>query len=457
MNSHQNMPKVNQQPATAPAHRTRFGAVVVALALIASVLASVVGFSAAPANAIVKGTKAQLGDHPYQVAIEDQQGQFCGGSLIAADTILTAAHCLDDVNTRSISIRAGVVDLDDRGQLIRVSKSIVHEKWGGPDGDTSYDIALLIVERPFSLNANVGLIDAESNAVASAAAPGTTVTVSGWGALSERSQKEVTELRHTDVKVLTDQACNKRLEDDSIDNFSMICTVGTGNGACYGDSGGPLAKRNADGSWTQVGIVSWGTVCGSRKVAGIYSDLANLRPWITAARSGQTPAPNPSPKPAPKPAPSNKVQVDVSSKNGRIKIAGQGEASSVMDVTTKGTSIVDVDVIIKGFSHQRISDLDVVLVSPEGTEVILMSDAGGDRAMPATGIRFDSNSNKSVPDSGTIRGRYAPTSNIPEFDNTDLSVFNGEDPNGQWELYIGDVVPGKRGRIGGWTLVTKTR
>lgn len=433
--------------------------IAVATALLASMLASTIGFSASPAGAIVKGTEAKLGDHPYQVALEDRDGQFCGGSLIATDIVLTAAHCLDGMNATNVLIRAGVVDLDRPGQLIKVTRSVVHEKWEGEDGDTSFDIALLFLEKSFALNANVGLIDAESAAVTSAAKPGTDVVVSGWGALGERNERIVTTLRHTNVKLINDTTCNKRLRDDSIDPFSMICTVGTGNGSCYGDSGGPLAKQNGDGSWTQVGIVSWGTVCGSRRVAGIYSDLANLRPWITSNRSGSAPAPAPAPAPKPAPKPSG-VKVDVISKKGRITIPAFGEASaspSTMNVKTKGTQLVDVDVILQGFRHQRISDLDVILVSPEGTEVTLLGDAGGDRGVAPTGIRFDDAAATAIPTSGTIRGRYLPTNNVNELGPADLSLFEGEDPNGEWELYIYDAVEGKRGRVGAWTLVAKTR
>lgn len=444
----------NPQPH--PLRRRRVGSVTIIIALLASMLTTAIGVSATPAGAIVKGTEAQLGDHPYQVSLEDRDGQLCGGSLIATDLVLTAAHCLDGLKPTSLSIRAGAITLSG-GQLVNVRKAVVHEKWDGQDGDSSYDIALLFLAKPVALSANVGLIDAESSAVVRAAKPGTSVAVSGWGALSERSQKEVTKLRHTNVKLINDATCNKRLRDDEIDNFSMICTVGAGNGACYGDSGGPLARQNNDGSWTQVGIVSWGTVCGSRKIAGIYSDLANLRTWITQNRSGAAPVPAPTPTPAPKPG---KAKVDVISSRSRINIPASGEASptpSSMTVGTKGNQLVDVDVILRGFSHQRVSDLDIILVSPEGTEITLLSDAGGNRSVPTTGIRFDDAAAKSIPNSGTVRGRYLPTSNVAELPPADLANFEGENPNGEWELYIFDAVGGKKGKIAGWTLVTKTR
>ena len=51
---------------------------------------------------IVGGTNAGWGDVPWQVALSYRtgsniygNGQFCGGTLINADWVLTAAHCTE--------------------------------------------------------------------------------------------------------------------------------------------------------------------------------------------------------------------------------------------------------------------------------------------------------------------------------------------------------------------------
>lgn len=56
---------------------------------------------------IVGGSAAVAGQFPYQVALLHSGSLFCGGVLINANTVLTAAHCSVDYSASSVQVRAG--------------------------------------------------------------------------------------------------------------------------------------------------------------------------------------------------------------------------------------------------------------------------------------------------------------------------------------------------------------
>jgi hypothetical protein len=60
-----------------------------------------------PEEPIVGGTTASQGDFPFIVSIQKSGSHFCGGSLLNANTVLTAAHCAVGQTASTIKIRAG--------------------------------------------------------------------------------------------------------------------------------------------------------------------------------------------------------------------------------------------------------------------------------------------------------------------------------------------------------------
>jgi trypsin len=63
-----------------------------------------------PVDDIVGGTAASSGEFPFIVSLQQSGSHFCGGSLLNANTVITAAHCSVSSATGAISglrVRAG--------------------------------------------------------------------------------------------------------------------------------------------------------------------------------------------------------------------------------------------------------------------------------------------------------------------------------------------------------------
>jgi subtilisin-like proprotein convertase family protein len=153
---------------------------------------------------------------------------------------------------------------------------------------------------------------------------------------------------------------------------------------------------------------------------------------------------------------------------------------SVIAVSGLGPSVTDVNVTVSGLSHTYPDDAGLLLVSPTGQSVILMSDSGGDLDHPASGINltFDEAASRPAPDNTKLKSRtYLPsrgtTTATPPADctapasfpldatgtnppagpyGTSLSVFNGTNPEGDWKLYVIDDSAVHTGSITSWSL-----
>ena len=70
---------------------------------------------------IVGGTVAGAGDNPFQVALlrasqpNNAAAQFCGGTLVRPNMVVTAAHCSDFVTAPQVQVLTGTQLLDGTG------------------------------------------------------------------------------------------------------------------------------------------------------------------------------------------------------------------------------------------------------------------------------------------------------------------------------------------------------
>ena len=149
-----------------------------------------------------------------------------------------------------------------------------------------------------------------------------------------------------------------------------------------------------------------------------------------------------------------------------IIVPDSGPASpypSNIVVAAQGT-VVKVTVTFRSLIHFFPDDLDFLLVGPAGQNAIIWSDAGGEFDVLGVDVILDDDAPNPLPDSAQIvTGMYRPT-NYGTGDTwpapaptplggSELSIFNGTDPNGTWSLYLVDDAGGNNGVVdGGWIL-----
>ena len=134
------------------------------------------------------------------------------------------------------------------------------------------------------------------------------------------------------------------------------------------------------------------------------------------------------------------------------------------------TTITDVNVGLKELDDSLPANLDIEVVSPEGTAVVIMSDVCSGGHVTGIDLDFDDQAATVLPENPfpavCTQGSYKP-SDIAEGahpdtwavspSGTSLAAFNGENPNGVWRLHVRDDDASGTGKItGGWTLQITT-
>lgn len=235
---------------------------------------------------IIGGREATPGAWPWQVGLINRMnentflGQFCGGTLIASDWVLTAAHCVDGVEGSLIDVLVGAHRLSDTGTRVAASKTYVH-----PGYDPYYldnDLALLrlsvpVTQTPISLYHPISGTDEYAYMRA---------TVIGWGQSNLdywANSPYPDALREVSLPLVSHDRCASSYYGGITDN--MICAgyEPLTKGACYGDSGGPLMIQNSGGEWQQIGIVSFGPYgCVTYYSTGydVFTRVSRYTEWI---------------------------------------------------------------------------------------------------------------------------------------------------------------------------------
>ncbi|XP_058689952.1 coagulation factor X-like isoform X1 [Poecile atricapillus] len=233
---------------------------------------------------IVGGDECPPGQCPWQAVLLDEEGEeFCGGTVLNENFILTAAHCINQ--SKEIKVVVGKVHREKKEpseSMHTVDKIFVHSKFVAETYDN--DIALLKLKEPIRFSeyvvaaclpkadfANEVLMNQRSG------------RVSGFGHEfdgGELSKK----LKVLEVPYVNRSTCKQSTSYVFTENMFCAGYDTEQKDACQGDSGGPHVTRYKD-TYFVTGIVSWGEGCARKGKYGVYTKLSRFLRWVRTVMS----------------------------------------------------------------------------------------------------------------------------------------------------------------------------
>lgn len=255
---------------------------------------------------VLNGSDANLADFPFYAGLiltdgdlatgnVNSFGQFCGGSILNNEYILTAAHCVTDINENLLPRYGVIINTTDIRQsslsnTYHIDKIFYHKNYNLLSSNI-HDIAVIKLGRTINTSFTPISIPTESeknyysdtNLVPN-------LTIVGRGYI-DNFETNTTMIKQAELTNKNDFVCNELVEKTypvSYEEVYQNCIVpkeissGVFTGACSGDSGGPLSYLDNLGKYKQIALTSYGSAasCNSEGIPQVFTELYGHSEWI---------------------------------------------------------------------------------------------------------------------------------------------------------------------------------
>jgi secreted trypsin-like serine protease len=273
--------------------RRRAAPLLAALAAMA-VLIVAASASAAPnpkaTASVIGGHNAKIAEYPSLAFIEGVQataGYACTGTVVAPRVILTAGHCVEDIESSSIvepqliAVATGVSNLKkiQRARISQVERVLAYP--GFDPTQLHGDAGLLILTAPVSAPP----MALATGADAALYEPGDQLTVAGWGIDNRSTGHAPNQLQAATVPIEEASRCKEgtRRFYPFFDPSRQVCALDSPHfkiTTCHGDSGGPAIATRADGTPVEVGVTSLGDGSCNPASPAVFTRVDQISSWV---------------------------------------------------------------------------------------------------------------------------------------------------------------------------------
>ncbi|XP_020640215.3 chymotrypsin-like elastase family member 1 [Pogona vitticeps] len=238
---------------------------------------------------VVGGYEARKNAWPSQISLQYYSGgswyHTCGGTLVARNWVMTAAHCVDsNMNFRVVLGDHNIYQQEGTEQYISVSKIIIHPYWNSNNVAGGYDIAMLRLAQSATLNSYVKLAYLPpSGQILPNNNP---CYVTGWGRTQTNGQL-ASVLQEAYLPVVDYSTCSSSSYWGSTVKSTMVCAGGDGTrSGCQGDSGGPL-NCLVNGAYYVHGVTSFvsSSGCNVYRKPTVFTRVSAYISWINGVIS----------------------------------------------------------------------------------------------------------------------------------------------------------------------------